>query len=107
MQVPVDRPQSQTMQQFRSLISSQPSDAGICHRKGSTDCFPISTTPNESGDTLIIENELGNRAPDIHVAHERHCPVVENEPLMINTDCHHSMIFIWQTVPQYDDLHRI
>src|SRR5215471_9006165 len=99
MQVLVDRPQSQTMRQFRSLISSQPSDAGICHWKGSTDCFPIRATQNESGDTLIIENELGNRAPDIHVAHERQCAVIEDEPLIIDPDCHDSMVFVWQTVP--------
>ena len=73
---------------------------------GSTD-FPIPTTPNKSADTLIIENELGNCAPDIHVAHERQCAIIEDELLIIDSDCHDRMIFVWQTVPQHDDLHRI
>ena len=74
---------------------------------GSADCFPIPTAPNKSADTLIIENELGNCAPDIHVAHERQCAVIEDEPLVIDPDCNDRMIFVCQTVPQHDDLHRI
>src|SRR5262249_22035668 len=78
--------------QLRSLISPQPPDACICCSKWSTDRLPIPTTPNKSADTLIIENELGNGAPDIHVAHKRQCEVIEDEPLIIDPDGHDRMI---------------
>jgi hypothetical protein len=41
------------------------------------------------------------------VADNGQCAVIEDEPLMIDLDCHDSTIFVWQTVPQYDDLHCI
>ncbi|SIO64485.1 hypothetical protein SAMN05443247_10424 [Bradyrhizobium erythrophlei] len=69
--------------------------------------FPIPTTPSKSADALIIENKLGNRAPDICVAHERQCAVIKIEPLIIDPDCHDSMIFVWRTASQHDDLHHI
>ena len=65
------------------------------------------THPVESPDTLIVEDELRDRPRDLCVAHERQCAVVEDEPPMIDPDCHDSMIFVRQSVPQHSDPHFI
>jgi hypothetical protein len=82
---------------------------GKRHRtnNASTGRFATPTVPDKSPNTLIVKNEFRNRPRDICVAHERQCAVIEYEPLTIDPDCRDSMIFIWETVPQHDDLHRI
>ena len=90
----------------RSLISPQRSDPGIRQRRLAAR-FPIPTAPDKSAHTLIVENELWDRALHIHVAHECQCAVIEDEPLMIDPRCHDSMIFVWLAIPQYDDFHCI
>jgi hypothetical protein len=96
-----------TLQFSSERVAGPGTDPAIYHRHGSTDRFPIPTTPNNSADTLIVKNELRDRARDICVALEHQCAVIKDESLMIDPDCHDSMIFVWQTVPQHDDLHRI
>src|SRR5690349_20986768 len=74
---------------------------------GSTNRFPFPTTPNKSLDTLMVEDELGDRPRDICIAHERQCAVIEDEPLIVDPDCHDSMIFVREAIPQHDNLHGI
>src|SRR5205085_3839791 len=55
----------------------------------------------------MVEHEFWDSSRDICVAHQRQRAIVKDQPLTIHASGDCSVIFVWEQVFQYDDLHIV